>query len=147
MLNDFEKGPINRNVDWNLISHSIPGWFLSRSFLLYVNVNWLNAIAFQFQFPCLLLVSYIYPHNLLDQTVRHSPLFEYKEKLKQILFEHSQLGAKWGQYGAKLGKKRTKIGPFWGFVFQENTSSKFKFVSKGSELCLCFQSLNYVYYP
>ena len=30
--------------------------------------------------------------------------------------------------------ERTKMGPFWGVVFHENTSSKSKFRSKGAEL-------------
>ena len=33
-----------------------------------------------------------------------------------------------------IGEKGTKMGPFWGAVFHEITSSNSKFKSKGAEL-------------
>ena len=42
--------------------------------------------------------------------------------------------SKMGPIRSKIGEKMTKMEPFWGFVFHENTSSKSKFRSKGAEL-------------
>ena len=39
-----------------------------------------------------------------------------------------------GPIRSKIGGKRTKIGPFWGVVFHENTSCKSKPRSKGTDL-------------
>ena len=52
-------------------------------------------------------------------------------------------------YSWDIGGKRTKMGPFWGVVFHENTSSKSK--SKGAELIwamrLCWtQCKVHIYY-
>ena len=42
--------------------------------------------------------------------------------------------SKMGPMRSKIGGKRTKMGPFWGAVFHEITSSNSKFKSKGAEL-------------
>ena len=42
--------------------------------------------------------------------------------------------SKMGLIRSKIEWKRTKMGPFWGAVFHENTSSKSMIRSKGAEM-------------